>query len=113
MSEMPRVFKATAEIALPSPREAMQALCARFREFGAVSGRGRCRRIETGFGAAEVEDCGRCLKICAFGKDEAALAYVKLAMAEHLLDLSHEAPSIVWQGDGMAGTPLPYFREMR
>lgn len=113
MSEMPRVFKATAEIAMPSPGEAMQALCARFREFGSVSGRGRCRRIETGFGTADVEDCGRCLKICAAGRDEVALAYVKLAMAEHLLDLATDAPSIVWQGDGMAGSPLPYFREMR
>lgn len=113
MSEMPRIFTATAEIVLPSPREAMQALCTRFREFGAVSGRGRCRRIETGFGTADVEDCGRCLKICAAGRDEVALAYVKLAMAEHLLDLSGDAPSIVWQGDGMAGAPLPYFREMR
>jgi len=113
MSEMPRVFTATTEIAMPSPGEAMQALCARFREFGAVSGRGRCRRIETGFGTADVEDCGRCLKICAAGRDEVALAYVKLAMAEHLLDLSRDAPSIVWQGDGMAGSPLPYFREMQ
>ncbi len=113
MSEMPRILTATAEIVLPSPRATMQALCVRFREFGVVSGRGRCRRIETGFGAADVEDCGRCLKICATGKDETALAYVKLAMAEHLLNLSDEAPSIVWHGDGMAGAPLPYFREMR
>lgn len=113
MSEMPRVVTATAEIDLPSPRAAMQALCARFREFGEVSGRGRCRRIETGFGTANVEDCGRCLKICASGKDEVALAYVKLAMAEHLLHLAEGTPSIVWQGDGMAGRPLPYFREMR
>ncbi len=113
MSEMPRVFTATAEIVLPSPKSTMQALCARFREFGEVSGRGRCRRIETGFGAADVEDCGKCLKICAFGKDEVALAYVKLAMAEHLLNLADSAPTIVWYGDGAAGAPLPYFREMR
>ena len=113
MADMPRVFKATAEIVLPSPDVMMRRLCKRFSEFGEVSGRGRCRRIETGFGVADVEDCGHCLKICAAGADEVALAYVKLAMAEHLLKLADAQPSIVWEGDGMAGAPLPYFREMR
>lgn len=113
MSEMPRIFTATAEVVLPSPSQTLQRLCARFSEFGDVSGQGRCRRIETGFGTAEVEDCGRCLRICAAGRDEASLAFVKLAMAEHLLNMSDERPSIVWSGDGSAGAPLPYFREMR
>jgi len=113
MSDMPRAFTATAEILLPSPAEVMSRLCDRFSEYGAVSGEGRCRRIETGFGTADVEDCGRCLKICAAGHDEVALAYVKLAMAEHLLSLAGDSTSIVWYGDGVAGAPLPYFREMR
>lgn len=113
MADMPRIFKATAEIDLPSPGVTMRRLCERFSEFGAVSGQGRCRRIETGFGIADLEACGRCLKICAAGKDEVALAYVKLSMAEHLLTLTEAPASIVWEGDGMAGAPLPYFREMR
>jgi NADPH-dependent ferric siderophore reductase len=113
MSEMPRAFTATAEVALPSPGQVMRGLCARISEFGEISGHGRCRRIETGFGTADIEDCGRCLRICAAATDEAALAYVKLAMAEHLISLLDSAPSIVWLGDGPAGSPLPYFREMR
>ncbi|MBN9073092.1 MAG: siderophore-interacting protein [Rhizobiales bacterium] len=113
MADMPRLFKATAEIAMASPDKVMLRLCTRFSEFGEVSGHGRCRRIETGFGAADVEDCGHCLRICAAGSDEVALAYVKLAMAEHLLKLADEPPAIVWRGDSMAGAPLPYFREMR
>src|SRR5690606_29428127 len=47
------------------------------------------------------------------GKDETALAYVKLSLAEHLLNFADEPPQIVWLGDGAAGAPLPYFREMR
>lgn len=114
MSEIPRLLTAVAEVSLASPGHVMRGLCARFSEFGAVTGRGRCRRIETGFGTADVEDCGKCLRICAAGKDEVALAYVKLAMAEHLLSITgDDAPSIVWRGDGMAGSLLPYFREMR
>lgn len=113
MSEMPRIFTAEAEILLPSPGHVMDGLCARFSEFGEVTGRGRCRRIDTGFGTADVEDCGRCLRIRAAGKDEVALAYVKLAMAEQLLDLAGDGPVIVWHGDGAPGAPLPYFREMR
>lgn len=110
---MTRAFTATTEIALPAPGRVMLRLCARFQEFGPVTGEGHCRRIETGFGTADVEDCGRCLRISAAGDDASALAFVKLAMAEHLLALAEKPPLIVWQGDGAAGAPLPYFREMR
>jgi NADPH-dependent ferric siderophore reductase len=113
MSDMRHAFRATAQITLPHPGDTMRALCSRFEEFGTVSGHGRCRRIEIGFGTADIKDCGRCLEICAAGHDEVALAYMKLSMAEHLLSLAHATPSIVWQGDGMAGAPLPYFREMQ
>lgn len=114
MAEVPRIFTASTEVRLAAPEPVMLRLCARFREFGDVTVDGSCSRIETGFGTAGLEACKDCLKILAQGRDKAALAYVKLALAEHLLSFTlDEQPTIVWQGDGAAGTPLPYFREMR
>ncbi len=114
MAEMPRMFTATAEVRLASPDPIMRRLCAHFREFGEVTVDGSCSRIDTGFGTAGLEACKGCLKISAQGRDEVALAYVKLALAEHLLNFAGgEQPEIVWHGDGAAGSPLPYFREMR
>jgi NADPH-dependent ferric siderophore reductase len=111
---MPGSLTSTAEIALAEPGEVMRRLCAHFAEHGKVHVEGRCARIDTGFGIAALESCERCLKVLAHGHDGTALAYVKLAIAEHLLHLAApQEPRIVWQGDGMAGTPLPYFREMR
>lgn len=113
MAELPRTFSASTEVRLLSPEPVMLRLCAHFREFGEVTVNGPCSRIETGFGIAGLEACKGCLRISAEGKDEAALAYVKLALAEHLLNFAlEEQPEIVWQGDGAAGSPLPYFREM-
>lgn len=114
MADMPRNFKASAEIVLSCPQDIMKRLCAHFAEHGDVSVQGACSRIDTGFGSASLEACERCLKVFAESRDDASLAYVKLAIAEHLLHFaSAESPRIVWQGDGAAGQPLPYFREMR
>ena len=114
MAEMPRSFTASAEVRLSSPEPMMLRLCAHFREFGEVTVNGPCGRIDTGFGTAGLEACKGCLRISAEGRDAVALAYVKLALAEHLLNFAlDERPEIVWQGDGAAGSPLPYFREMR
>jgi len=113
MSEMPRLFTASADVVLVSPQHVMERLCSYFSEYGDVDLKERCCRINTGFGIADLENCGTCLRICATGKDEVALAYVKLALAEHLLNFAGGVPEIVWQGDGAAGSALPYFREMR
>jgi len=114
MADMPRNFEASAEIMLSCPQDIMRRLCAHFVEFGTVAVDGARSRIETAFGSASMEACRGCLKVRAEGRDESCLAYVKLSIAEHLLSFaSAESPSIVWQGDGAAGQPLPYFREMR
>ncbi|WP_421914097.1 DUF2218 domain-containing protein [Mesorhizobium sp.] len=114
MAEMPRNFLASAEILLSCPQDVMKRLCAHFVEFGTVAVDGACSRIDTAFGSASMEACQGCLKVRAEGRDESSLAYVKLSIAEHLLNFaSAENPSIVWQGDGAVGQPLPYFREMR
>ena len=109
------VMRASAEVLLKAPDDMMRRICAHFAEFGEVNVTGRCGRIETGFGTAGLEACDACLKLSAEGRDDTALAYVKLALAEHLLQFAgSESPRIVWKGDGeIAGAPLPYFREMR
>ena len=104
---------ASARVALAAPQAAMTTLCARFSEFGDVRIDGCRGRIDTVFGTAHLRADACCLCLRAEGADETALAYVKLSLAEHLLGLSEgEQPRIVWAGDGAAGTPLPYFREM-
>ncbi len=104
MADMPRMLKASAEVVLSSPEDIMKRLCAHFTEHGEVTRNGRCSRIQTGFGTANLEACERCLKLFAEGTDDTALAYVKLAVAEHLLHFAAaEKPRIVWQGDGAAG----------
>jgi len=113
MFSIEREFTSSAEIMLPAPHKVLTRLCSHFREFGTVTGQGHCWRIETGFGAADIEAMDSCLKVCAFGKDEVALAFVKLALAENLLTFTEGAPQIVWHGDGAEGRLLPYFREMR
>lgn len=114
MADMPRNFRASTEVVLSCPQDVMTRLCAYFSEHGNVSVEGSCSRIDTGFGSASLEACERCLKVLAEGRDDTSLAYVKLAIAEHLLHFaSAESPRIVWRGDGAAGQPLPYFREMR
>ncbi|GLS31269.1 NADPH-dependent ferric siderophore reductase, contains FAD-binding and SIP domains [Mesorhizobium albiziae] len=114
MAEMPRFLRASTEIALVSPEDVMKRLCAHFAEHGSAQVEGRCARIDTGFGVTDLEACERCLKVFAEGKDDTSLAYVKLAIAEHILRLAAaEHPRIIWRGDGAAGSALPYFREMR
>lgn len=114
MVDMPRNLKASAEIALSCPQDVMTRLCAHFADHGDVAVDGACSRIDTAFGSASMQACQRCLKVFAEGRDETALAYVKLSIAEHLLHFAAaEKPAIIWQGDGAAGKPLPYFREMR
>lgn len=104
---------ASARVALAAPQAAMATLCARFSAFGEVKIEGCRGRIDTVFGTAHLRADACCLCLRAEGADETALAYVKLSLAEHLLRLSaDERPRIVWSGDGAAGAPLPYFREM-
>lgn len=113
MAETARPLTAFAEIALEEPQDMLSRLCAYFSEHGSVRLEGRRGRIETMFGDADLVAGARALTLVAKGRDEVALAYVKLSLAEHILRFAGaEQPRIAWQGDGAAGSPLPYFREM-
>jgi NADPH-dependent ferric siderophore reductase len=107
------IFRAAARVELAEPQIMLDRLCEYFTEYGEVTrDAGRCR-IDTPYGAAILRAEGNVLTLEAEGNDETNFAYVKLAMAEHILALAApQGPEIIWTGHGEAGTPLPYFREM-
>lgn len=110
----PRHLKAQARIELAEPHDMMERLCTHFTEHGRVSRELGQARIETDFGAAGLTAGNRSLLLEASASDATGLAYVKLALAEHILSFAAtEQPRIRWTGDGAAGSSLPYFRQMR
>lgn len=116
MASVASPLTARCDITCSEPSVLMGKLHDYFAEFGCVHLSGQTCSIETGFGLARLECGRRSLHLEASGADETALAYVKLAMAEQLLTICAgmgATPEISWTGDGAAGQPLPYFREMR
>jgi NADPH-dependent ferric siderophore reductase len=108
------ILRAEARIALAGPVQIMDKLCEHFIEHGRVDRSQRSARVEFDFGAASVEADDDGLLLRAEGPDATGLAYVKWSLAEHILEfVEGETPHIAWSGDGVAGAPLPYFREMR
>ncbi|WP_230531514.1 siderophore-interacting protein [Microvirga roseola] len=108
------LLRAEARVPLSGPHHMMDKLCETFTEFGTVERSGRSARLEIAYGSIFLEAGETSLDLRAEGSDPTCLAYVKMSVAEHLLNLaSDEKPPLVWSGDGAAGSPLPYFREMR
>ncbi|RCS24386.1 siderophore-interacting protein [Phyllobacterium salinisoli] len=107
-------LSATARVTLSKPDLIMGKLLEHFAEYADISrsdGRGQ---IALSYGRAMIEADSDSLTFHAEGEDDSGLAYMKHAMAEHVLEFAHdETPRIVWTGDGAVGSPLPYFREMR
>ena len=113
-AERASTFKAVAKVTLADPEAVLTKLCDHLAEHGTVSRFRTGARIETVFGTARVEAEERALVLEAEGDEETNFAYVKLSLAEHILTFAApDKPDIVWAGDGAAGAPLPYFREMR
>ncbi|MBE7184246.1 MAG: siderophore-interacting protein [Methylobacterium mesophilicum] len=108
----PSRLRAAARVVLSDPGDAMRCLCDRFRDHAEVVVDGPNASIATAFGCAFLCAEKTMLRLEAGGDDPTDFAFVKLSMAEHILQLASDA-RIVWTGDGAAGTPLPYFREMR
>ncbi|PKR87250.1 phage tail protein [Pleomorphomonas diazotrophica] len=52
------------------------------------------------------------LRIAAESRDPAGLAYIKMIMADHVLEFGQAGVALHWTGAGGAGSPLPFFREM-
>ena len=108
------ILRAEARVSLAGPLQMMDKLCDHFIEHGKVDRAERSARVEFEYGSASVEADDSTLYLSAEGPDATGLAYVKWSLAEHILGfVEGDAPHIAWSGDGAAGTPLPYFREMR
>ena len=65
---------------------------------------------ELGLSRLSLEPGG--LRIAAESGDPAGLAYIKMIMADHVLEFGEAGLSLHWSGAGAAGSPLPFFREM-
>jgi NADPH-dependent ferric siderophore reductase len=110
---MTSVLRAEARIPLAGPFQMMEKLCDHFVEHGTVNRFEKSARLEFAYGVLSVEAHSDSLYVCAEGDDPTYLAYVKMSLAEHVLAFAaDERPRITWSGDGAAGAPLPYFREM-
>lgn len=109
-----QVLRAEARVQVSGPAQVMEKLCDHFAEYATITKSERTARLETSFGKALIEIRDGNLELLAEGNDPTSLAFVKLSLAEHILSFAAEdKPRIVWSGDGAAGSPLPYFREMR
>ncbi|WP_114944606.1 siderophore-interacting protein [Microvirga calopogonii] len=107
-------LRAEARVALAGAIQVMDKLCGHFVEHGRVERFERSARLDFVYGSAAVEADDGSLVVRAEGADPTGLAYVKWSLAEHILGFAEgETPRISWTGDGAAGSPLPYFREMR
>ncbi|MGH6761160.1 MAG: DUF2218 domain-containing protein [Phyllobacterium sp.] len=107
-------LSASTEIPLHAPEAMLKRICAYFEEYCEVRFEGGVGQIVADFGTATLQAGDSTLSLKASAGNETGLAYVKLSLAEHILSFAApEAPRIIWTGDGSAGQPLPYFREMR
>ena len=115
MGEHPKFpMHAAARIPLSAPEDVMRQLCEHFVEHCAVTVDGGKAMFDTDYGTAHLECEGGCLCVNAYGLDEGTLTFVKMALAEHIVEFAEaENPRIVWTGDGQVGGLLPFFREMR
>lgn len=107
-------LSATARVDLSTPLHYFNKLADHFAEHGDVLRTERTGQIELSYGTATIEADENCLFLRAESDDETGLAYMKYAIADHVIEFaSKEDPKIVWAGHGAAGSLLPYFREMR
>ncbi|EJN02182.1 siderophore-interacting protein [Phyllobacterium sp. YR531] len=107
-------LSATARVNLSTPMHYFNKLADHFAEHGEVVRTERKGQIVLSYGTATIEADEECLLLQAESDDETGLAYMKYAIADHVIEFARtEEPIIVWAGHGAAGSLLPYFREMR
>lgn len=107
-------MQAVTRIPLSSPHAVMRQLCEHFVEHCDVFVEEDGARLEAYYGTALMRCEDGCLHVEALGQDESTLSYVKMAVAEHVLEFAAaDSPRIVWMGDGVGAGPMPFFRQMR
>ena len=112
MSEL----NANTRFALTNAGHVVNQLLDHFVEHADVHRQGSTAKLVLSFGKADVQWDDETVSVDVTSEDETGLAYMKYSIAEHVLeflDKGSAKPKIIWEGDGAAGLPLPYFREMQ
>lgn len=112
MSEL----NANTRFALTNAGHVVNQLLDHFVEHADVHRQGSRAKLVLSFGQADVQWDDETVSVDVSSEDETGLAYMKYSIAEHVLeflDKGSAEPKIIWEGDGAAGLPLPYFREMQ
>lgn len=112
MSEL----NANTRFALTNAGHVVNQLLDHFVEHADVHRQGSTAKLVLSFGQADVQWDDETVSVDVKSEDETGLAYMKYSIAEHVLeflDKGSAKPKIIWEGDGAAGLPLPYFREMQ
>ncbi|GGE14112.1 NADPH-dependent ferric siderophore reductase [Aureimonas endophytica] len=112
MAGAPRL-KAEALLAYAEAPALMDRLCDHFVEHASVSRDGASAHLSTDYGEAAMRAAPDRLHVTVEAGDETSLAYMKMAVAEHVIEFARPAPSIAWTGDGCEARVPPFFREMR
>ena len=109
-------LNARTRFALSDPGRIMNKLLDHFVEHAEVEREETAAKLNSPFGNADMRWDDETVSFDVRSGDDTGLAYMKLSIAEHVLeflDADEAQPKIVWQGDGVVGGPLPYFREMQ
>ncbi len=112
MSEL----SANACFALSNADHVVSQVLDHFEQHADVHRKGTEAKLVLSFGQADVRWDGETVSVNVKSEDEIGLAHMKYAIAEHVLEFLDKGGAklkIVWEGDGAAGLPLPYFREMQ
>jgi NADPH-dependent ferric siderophore reductase len=108
------MLEARSTIDVPAAERLFDLLCEHFAEHGEVRREGGRGHVSFGYGTAVLAARDEALEVEVAAADPIHLSYLKIGVAEHLLEFHEgEPPLIRWTGDGLApGTPLPWFREL-
>ena len=109
-----RPLSAETVIAVAAPLEVMARLRDHFVEHGAVSGSDENWSAEFGIGVVHATAEREAMRFRVSAADQTSLAFLQWGVTEHVGEFASGAvPDVIWRGGLAAGTPLPYFREMR
>lgn len=108
------MLTARTHIVVPNALGVVADLCRHFREHGTVEFDGTEGRISQQFGSSVLRASPRDVEVTVSASDAVNLAYMKLGIAEHVLEFSNgTASAFRWRGDGEETVTPPFFREMR
>lgn len=104
----------SARIVLQNPVAIHDMLCNHLAEHIQVKHHEDGALFVTDFGTARTDINGDTVLVALESPDETGLSFLKLMVAEHLLEFAGEQkPVMRWSGDARIGQLLPYFRELR